>query len=439
MRKGKGITLVALVITVIVLIILAGVTLSTLVGDNGIITVAQEAKQNMSNAAGEENVLIQNLFNTLNQYDTEGGNIPEEPGIEEDSLIFGEIIWENESAKISIYTKLEEYIIEYQINTTEGEWHRIETGGEVTGLAYKDVVFARLVRGNITGNIKQKVIEDTIAPTVTITAGTSTVNTIAIQVNAEDRESGIAEGVEFEYFLEDILQDTSIESTYTYSDLEGNTEYTLKVHVKDKAGNIGEGTIVLKTKMPEPTGWSEIKKYTSSQTFTAPEDGYYKFIGVAASGKGGAPYYIMLGTEHAAGGGGGGAGGIVCSIFALNKGDIITIGIGGNVSITNDKEGETATATQGNAGEDGRKSSSNSHYLFAGDGGAGGTAKGGNTANRGGAAGKMGKTTDDTSTSSSVYGSGGSNSYEGYSTRGGDGGNYKGTAAYAVVLQGIIN
>ena len=71
--KEKGITLVALVITIIVLLILAGVTLSTLVGDNGIITKAQEAKQNMANATAEEEQLIQNLANAMNAI-SEGGS-----------------------------------------------------------------------------------------------------------------------------------------------------------------------------------------------------------------------------------------------------------------------------------------------------------------------------------------------------------------------------
>ncbi len=43
--KQKGVTLIALVITIIVLIILAGVAISALVGENGIITQAQRAKE----------------------------------------------------------------------------------------------------------------------------------------------------------------------------------------------------------------------------------------------------------------------------------------------------------------------------------------------------------------------------------------------------------
>ena len=44
-RKNQGITLIALVITVIVLLILAGVSIATLTGDNGLLSKAQEAKE----------------------------------------------------------------------------------------------------------------------------------------------------------------------------------------------------------------------------------------------------------------------------------------------------------------------------------------------------------------------------------------------------------
>ena len=71
--KEKGITLVALVITIVVLIILAGVTISMVVGDNGIITKAQQAKQNMANASAEEQQLIQNLVNSMKAI-SEGGS-----------------------------------------------------------------------------------------------------------------------------------------------------------------------------------------------------------------------------------------------------------------------------------------------------------------------------------------------------------------------------
>ncbi len=50
----KGITLIALVITIIVLLILAGVSIATLTGDNGILTKAQTAKEETQKASEEE-------------------------------------------------------------------------------------------------------------------------------------------------------------------------------------------------------------------------------------------------------------------------------------------------------------------------------------------------------------------------------------------------
>lgn len=66
-KKEKGITLVALVITIIVLLILAGVTISLVVSDNGVINKAKDAKTNMGNAQNRENEELQNLSNYMNE------------------------------------------------------------------------------------------------------------------------------------------------------------------------------------------------------------------------------------------------------------------------------------------------------------------------------------------------------------------------------------
>ena len=44
-KENEGITLISLVITIIVLLILAGITIATLTGDNGILTKTNEAKE----------------------------------------------------------------------------------------------------------------------------------------------------------------------------------------------------------------------------------------------------------------------------------------------------------------------------------------------------------------------------------------------------------
>ena len=54
MRENRGITLIALVVTIVVLLILAGVSISMLTGENGIITQAQESKIETRGGAVEE-------------------------------------------------------------------------------------------------------------------------------------------------------------------------------------------------------------------------------------------------------------------------------------------------------------------------------------------------------------------------------------------------
>ena len=77
-KTNKGITLIALVITIIVLLILAGVSIAMLTGENGILTQAQNAKNRTEEAEvqekadlEEQNQLIENLAsgnNNIKEY-----------------------------------------------------------------------------------------------------------------------------------------------------------------------------------------------------------------------------------------------------------------------------------------------------------------------------------------------------------------------------------
>ena len=61
-NSSKGITLIALVVTIIVLIILAGVSINLVLGENGIITMAKRAKEDMEKAAQDEQLALDNLY-----------------------------------------------------------------------------------------------------------------------------------------------------------------------------------------------------------------------------------------------------------------------------------------------------------------------------------------------------------------------------------------
>lgn len=67
-QKGKnGITLIALVVTIVVLLILAGISINMTLGNNGIITKAKEARNAMSNATTSDNEFLNSLDNFIDQ------------------------------------------------------------------------------------------------------------------------------------------------------------------------------------------------------------------------------------------------------------------------------------------------------------------------------------------------------------------------------------
>ena len=74
-RKQTGITLIALVITVIVLLILAGVTIAALSGDNGILTKAKEAKEKTEQAQKDEEKILSEMESTLENVDFDNVNL----------------------------------------------------------------------------------------------------------------------------------------------------------------------------------------------------------------------------------------------------------------------------------------------------------------------------------------------------------------------------
>lgn len=70
--KNKGITLIALVVTIIVLLILAGITITLVMGQNGLIAKAMESGKNYTEAENTENEGIAKLDNTMEEYVSTG-------------------------------------------------------------------------------------------------------------------------------------------------------------------------------------------------------------------------------------------------------------------------------------------------------------------------------------------------------------------------------
>ena len=67
-KKNEGITLIALVITIIILLILAGVTIASLTGNNGLLGRASQAKDATEVAQEKEQLQVE----VLGSYDNNG-------------------------------------------------------------------------------------------------------------------------------------------------------------------------------------------------------------------------------------------------------------------------------------------------------------------------------------------------------------------------------
>ena len=71
-RNTKGITLIALVVTIIILIILSGVSINLVLGENGIVNKAKKAKENTELAKVEEETRLNELAKQIEE-ETSGG------------------------------------------------------------------------------------------------------------------------------------------------------------------------------------------------------------------------------------------------------------------------------------------------------------------------------------------------------------------------------
>ena len=127
-----------------------------------------------------------------------------------------------------------------------------ENSETISGLTDGDVIIVRLTdgKGNY-GGIKTINIEDANKPTVVVNKDTVTETSIQITVNATDGESGIPSPASYRYYIKkntDADYPTQPEATdgnagYTFTGLDDNTTYDIKVEVTDNAGNTGSGEL----------------------------------------------------------------------------------------------------------------------------------------------------------------------------------------------------
>ena len=242
--RNKGVTLISLVVTIIVLLILAGITIGTIFNDNGIIKKAQEAANATEEAAKNDQAAINGLLNEMDSIinGIGGGNVPIIGSIN------GKVTWSTGSATLTLTTDVEGVTIQYRKNS-ESNWTNYTSA--VPSLLHGDKVYARGIKdGEMVINEKEFKIQDTIAPTVTIANASSTTNSISATATATDNEAGMGSSPQYTFYIKKTAE---ADSTYTQigsgastsvnkGGLEQNTSYTIKVEVADIAGNKGQAT-----------------------------------------------------------------------------------------------------------------------------------------------------------------------------------------------------
>lgn len=287
--SNKGITLIALIITIIILLILTGISILTLTGENGLLKKAKEAGEKTIEAQIKEEielaiieiqaeelpkrrpVTLETLAN--NQLTSQLQDIT--ANLENNEIIgeykgYDYII--DDKFKVTIGGKVKGISITYKLSneeytnqditltihatSTNGEITKIEEPMELTKNSDNTYTITKNGEYEFTvtdsmGKVKTKLIKitniDKIGPIVELSTGKITASSIELNVTAIDEQSGLALNNTYEYYLEDILKTTSVGSQYNYTDLTSGTSYHLKVIVTDKAGNRTEKSIETKT------------------------------------------------------------------------------------------------------------------------------------------------------------------------------------------------
>ena len=295
-KDEKGITLLALILTVVIMIILAAVTINVALGEGGLVDQAKWAAEQTANSTKSEQEQLDDVADQINdivagigtgETNSTGGEEtnsvetnsveetntvetntiePEPEPIPEGTITIGEEQWQGDgTANVSITSSEGGYAIQYQINGTDEKGWKTVQDGIVAGVNHGDTVYARLTDGEQYSNPQNKKIEDTTAPVVTVTAqGSPTTNSITVTAQAVDNETGIKDSLTYTYYIKKSTEgDESYKALsgaenisnaqYTFTGLTQGTNYDIKVEVNgDKAGNTGIGTLTNQTTATVP-------------------------------------------------------------------------------------------------------------------------------------------------------------------------------------------
>ncbi len=323
-KNSKGITLIALIITIILLLILAGVTIHFTLGENGILRNAEVAGKKYSEATVKET--IQNILADMQMEEIKNGNkldlakvaqnlaskdsnitiIEYEEGASElkgtytingqeyefiinnkfevevsvstgEKIVrIKEITWENGKPKVEL-TSGQEGTIEYK--DTDGTWKPYD---ESVNLNNGDTLTVRVNTGSGTTKEETIVIKDKTVPSefeIEITSENIKSKSVTVNLKTipQDKETGlkdytyVAEGNESKKEVENITS-----TTYTITELEPEIKYKVYVLAFDNAGNYRKSNVIeITTLSYTPPTTNVGTTHATGHNLDNPNGGYY--------------------------------------------------------------------------------------------------------------------------------------------------------------------
>ena len=258
LKNKTGITLIALIITVVIMLILAGIAIGTIASGDGLFEKTKEASEMYEQSSQKENEKIEELMNEIDKYFTKS--------MDKESPVIAEAIASETWGKTSSITIIatdagsveqNNGIVGYGINQSSTVEPTYTSCDATTNLniTINDItangtyyVWVKDQAGN-TAN-KEVIVDkvDDITPTTaTIASSNITTTTATLTATGEDAESGIGK---YEFYVDGTLyntvttSETSTSITLTFS----GSSHSCMVKVYDMAENYIDSNTITVTK-----------------------------------------------------------------------------------------------------------------------------------------------------------------------------------------------
>ena len=250
-KDSKGITLTALVITIVVIMILAGITLNTTVGKNGLITIMRETEQNQTLAQEEGQAKLDELKQD-DEYTEDGVKVvadTDAPKI--NSVKVTDRTKNSITVKADVTeTKSGIAVIRYKIG--DGDWQTDSTNSRATTYTF-------------TGLEEATIYEITVEATdVEDHKSTATISskTYSISLNEAQKDNMVSKTVNTPILIgEDrVVIPSGFKIAY-----DSATEVSGGIVIEDKSGNQFVWIEVPKTTTVYPTAGLKISEFTDAE------------------------------------------------------------------------------------------------------------------------------------------------------------------------------